>query len=278
MGANPNPTNISAPMWGFWLEVKKAEPKALLGGILALKPGYHSYRSRLPRTDYSVEEVANDRAGSAEFASAIDITLPTALMIKYSKRLEAAMAARDKRLFINGEPILREYIGTHDGKTVRCYMLCGGRAQGVGADAGLDWGRDRSHLWHIHLSVIRKFAGSADAFERLLSVWKGELYSVWARRHGVVVVPKPPAKPAKPVPPAKPGLPSYKNGTRTVREGMTGTDVRFIQRWIGPSRCGKADGKAGKLFTAGVRWYQGDQRLKVDGVVGPNTWARMLRR
>jgi hypothetical protein len=272
--ANPSPTRISAPLWGLWTGFKAYEKSALLGGIYANKPGYHNGRDGVRSTDYSVEEIANDRAGSAHLSSAIDLTLPAAKMVTYSKRLEAAMRARDKRLFIGGAPILREYIGTINNKDVRCYMLTGGRAQGVGADSGLDYGRDKSHLWHVHISIIRKFAGSADAMERVLSILKGEAYNAWAKRHGISTTPVVKPAPPKPSKPAT-GLPSYKNGSRQLKAGMKGTDVRFVQTWIGTKHCGKADGNAGPLFTAGVKWYQDMRGLKADGVVGPKTWAAM---
>lgn len=282
MATNPNTTRISSALWWFWTEVKKSTKSAQYGGTYAPKAGYHNYRSALKSTDYSVEEVANDRKGSSTKSSAIDITLSAADMIKYSKRLDAAMRAKDKRLYIGGNPILREFIGTKDGKTVYCYMLTGGKAQGVGADSGPDSGRDKSHLWHVHISFIRLFCESQDAMERVLSIWNGEAYTAWAKRHNVVATPKPtptkPATPAKPVPPKpapKPGLPSYKNGSRELKAGMKGTDVKFVQQWIGSKRMGSADGIAGAKFTAGVKWYQDMRGLGADGIVGKKTWSAM---
>lgn len=274
MASNPNPTRISAAMWRFWTEFKAFEKGAQYGGTFAPKPGYHSYRSRLSSSDYSVGEVAADRQGSAEKCSAIDITLSAANMVKYSKRLDAAMKAKDKRLYIGGQPILREYIGTIDNKTVRCYMMTGGKAQGVGADSGVDYGRDKSHLWHIHLSFIRKFCELWDAFERVLSVLKGESYTAWAKRHNVVVTPTKP-QPTKPTAPKPTGLPVYKNGSRELRQGMKGTDVKYVQVFIGSARMGKADGVAGPKFTAGVKWYQRMRGLGADGIVGRKTWSNM---
>jgi hypothetical protein len=278
MPSNPNPSRISTALWRFWTEFKAFEKGAQYGGTFAPKPGYHSYRSRLGSGDYSVGQVSNDRQGSTEKSSAIDITLSTANMIKYSKRLDAAMRAKDKRLFIGGAAILREYIGTKNGTTVSCYVLTGGRALGVGADSGSDSGRDKSHLWHIHLSFIRKFCESWDAMERVLSILKGETYSAWAKRHQVPATPRPKPKPTAPAKPAAPkpaGLPSYKNGSRELKAGMQGTDVKYVQTWIGAKRMGAADGKAGPKFSAGVKWYQQMRGLPADGIVGKRTWAAM---
>lgn len=277
MASNPNPTRISAALWWFWTEFDKFESSAKYGGTYAPKAGYHNYRSALKSSDYSVEDVANDRAGSASKCSAIDLTLSASAMVKYSKRLDAAMRAKDKRLYIGGAPIVREFIGTKDNKTVYCYVLTGGRALGVGADSGSDPGRDKSHLWHIHLSFIRKFCESKDAMERVLSILKGETYSAWAKRHGIGVTPaKPAPKPTTPKPAPKPsGLPSYKNGSRELKAGMRGTDVQFVQKWIGSKRMGAADGIAGPKFTSGVKWYQSMRGLKADGIVGKKTWAAM---
>jgi peptidoglycan hydrolase-like protein with peptidoglycan-binding domain len=276
MASNPNPTRTSDALWWFWTEFKKIEPSAQYGGTYAEKPGYHSYRDRLKKTDYSVEDVANDRKGSGTKCSAIDLSMSDAAMRKYSKRLDAAMRARDKRLFIDGKPILREFIGTKDSKSVYCYVLVGGKQLGVGADSGPDSGRDKSHLWHIHLSFIRLFNESRDAMERVLSILKGESEDAWLRRHGVVTdKPKPQPTPAKP--PVKPtgGLPSHARGSREVKEGMRGTDVQWVQKWISSKHIGPADGIAGPRFTAGVKWYQNMRGLRADGIVGPKTWAAM---
>lgn len=179
---NPNPARITSAMWHFWTRFDSLEPTARLGGIYTDKPGYHDYRSGLPVSDYSRRDVAADRDGPADKASAFDLTLSDAAMKKYTTRLDTAARARDPRLYIGGVPIIREFIGTKDNKSVYCYVLTGGKPLGVGADAGVDYGRDTTHLWHIHISVIRRYCASAEAMDRLYSVMSGETLAAWRAR------------------------------------------------------------------------------------------------
>ncbi|MEV0809602.1 peptidoglycan-binding protein [Micromonospora sp. NPDC050200] len=84
----------------------------------------------------------------------------------------------------------------------------------------------------------------------------------------------------KPAPATPTGRPATwasggRPGSRTLRRGSNGTDVAFVQRFVGAKRCGPASGTFDAKTEAGVRWYQGMPRLAVDGVVGPATWAAM---
>ena len=178
---NPNPERISGQLWTLWLGFDVLEPTALLGGIWARKPGYHGAPVDLAGDDYSLWLPA-DKAGPRYAASAFDLTMSAAAMIRYTTRLDVAARARDERLHIDGHPILREFIGTKDGRSVYCYVLVGGRALGVGADAGPDPGRDDTHLWHLHGSVIRKFVNHPQLAARLLSVLSGESLAAWRAR------------------------------------------------------------------------------------------------
>lgn len=179
---NPNPLRISDAMWRLWMGFKRHEPTAKLGGVYANKPGYHNFRSALPKSDYSVRDVPADRLGPADLADGLDITLSPSQMRFYTARLDKAARARDPRLYTTRGPVLREFIGTLNNRDVYCYVLTGGRPLGVQTDAGIDPGRDDTHLWHIHLSIIRQFGSDWAALDGVLSVLIGESPAAWMAR------------------------------------------------------------------------------------------------
>lgn len=83
--------------------------------------------------------------------------------------------------------------------------------------------------------------------------------------------------PAASKPKPKPVSSGHQPGTRVLRLTdplTTGADVGFVQRWLGADD----DGKYGPATRAEVVRYQHDQGLAADGVVGENTWSRMLGR
>jgi hypothetical protein len=86
----------------------------------------------------------------------------------------------------------------------------------------------------------------------------------------------PPVKPPVPKPPVP--KPVNAPGTRVLKNAspdMRGADVVFVQQFIGPAKCGPADGASGAKTAQGVRWYQGMRGIHVDGMVGPETWKQM---
>lgn len=71
----------------------------------------------------------------------------------------------------------------------------------------------------------------------------------------------------------------YRNirpGARWLRKRDAGSDVRYVQSFIGSDKCGPVDGLYGPKTVSGVRWYQKMRGLVVDGVVGPQTWSHIL--
>lgn len=59
----------------------------------------------------------------------------------------------------------------------------------------------------------------------------------------------------------------------TMRRGARGEDVEFLQGILGL----RIDGMFGPRTEAAVRVFQDENRLAVDGVVGPATWTELLR-
>ena len=64
-----------------------------------------------------------------------------------------------------------------------------------------------------------------------------------------------------------------------LRRGSRNEAVRVVQRKLGDIGidAGIPDGIFGKLTTRAVKRYQRANNLKVDGIVGPATWARLMR-
>jgi peptidoglycan hydrolase-like protein with peptidoglycan-binding domain len=155
----------------LWPGMKALEPKSQLGGILARKPGYHNSRDHLPSDDYSVAQFAVDREGPASEGSAIDWTFPSAQagnyadISKYSKRLYAARNEGDERT-----KYIREFFGQIDSdSSVEGWDFSKNRASSS----------DSSHLWHIHISIHRKYINDAYAMKAILSILKGESLETW---------------------------------------------------------------------------------------------------
>ncbi|MEV0648466.1 hypothetical protein AB0I28_24700 [Phytomonospora sp. NPDC050363] len=169
--ANPDPSRITAAMWRLWSEFDAHAPATRLGGIFTAKPGYHNTRNGNASGDYS-RAFAADRRGPGDKSAAIDLTFPDAqggdfeTIKRYTTRLDAAARAKDPRLYRDGgTPVLREFIGTKDGRQTYAYDLQTRRA---------DNDRDDTHMWHIHLSVTRAYVEQWDALVGVLSVLTGD--------------------------------------------------------------------------------------------------------
>jgi hypothetical protein len=272
--ANPNKGRISDATWWLWLRLHELEPKTQLGGIVAEKPGFHAWGQYLKdkgrdhgqgksTTDYSIRDAINRKGVWLSKSSALDWTFPDAQAGKYgtidkytSRLLKSALDSKDPRL----DMALFEFYGQADSdKAVEGYNEY--REEYASSDS--------SHLWHIHLSLLRSECDDFWAMWALLTVLMGWSVAQW--RASLPAAPKPPVKPK---PPAPAGLPVHALGSRTLKEGMSGTDVRTYQAFIGQI---KADGVFGPATTARTRDYQRMRGYKVDGVAGPQTLGPIVK-
>lgn len=151
-------TQESPMIRALWDEIHKREPKAEFGGSVPdlsteLGHSYHRSFDDSPHDDgYSVhyygDRSARELAGVEQYASALDVTLSTDLMIRYTGRLHHFAVSRPRVFYTAG---LREFAGTLDGRVVFAW------------DATVNhrtYGWDDSHLWHIHISINRRFVNS----------------------------------------------------------------------------------------------------------------------
>lgn len=71
---------------------------------------------------------------------------------------------------------------------------------------------------------------------------------------------------------------SVQTNQRTLRLGSTGEDVKFVQAVLNVHGFGPLveDGIFGSSTEDAVKRYQSDRGLSADGIVGSNTWLRII--
>jgi len=262
----PKPDNplILGSIWWFWRMVRTLTPDLELGGIYADKSGFHNSgkrnKARWPG-NYSIRDKVNQFGPGWDAASAIDLTFPSAqsgnyrTIVTFFKRLwNSAHDPKDPRLDMS----VFEFYGQLDNdRSVEGYNEY--REEGATSDP--------SHLWHIHISFIRSKVGDYWAMWALYTVLAGWSVDKWRASLPAAAAPAPTKPPA--------GLPSFPLGKRVLElttPHMRGTDVKYVQAFIGKSA---ADGEFGPDTRDAVIWYQRMRGLKADGVVGPKTWASL---
>jgi hypothetical protein len=140
--------------------------RGVLSGIIgdsAHTYGYHRCRFCVGGGDYSTQ-LSEDRQGDGYAVSGIDMSFSDSLMRLYTSRLKTAADQNDPRI-----KNMREFYGTLDSNTVY------GRTHAGSGDSS--WERssaDSSHLWHIHISVLRKFANDKPTMQGILDVMLGK--------------------------------------------------------------------------------------------------------
>ena len=179
---NPNPSRMTDALWWLVCMREALEPASQNGGTLAIKPGYHSYGSRLPdhgegdaRTDHSIRR-APDRRGPywRDFTSAHDWTFPDAqrgdyrTINKYTKRLINSMRdPEDSR----PDHVYAYTLGQIDGDlVVEGYNEYRDEAEGSS---------DGTHTWHRHDSFRRDIIGNWWMMWRALTIDMGWTYREW---------------------------------------------------------------------------------------------------
>lgn len=140
----------------------------VFAGIYANKSGYHNTRNNHLKNrpnDYSIQ-LDIDRQGPGDQGAAIDMTFKSAQrgdyrnIAKYSQRLYQAGAAKDPRTYP-----MREFYGNTDGDT---------EVEGWSYYRGRPGSSDSSHLWHIHISIHRKYINDEAAMRSILEIFTGE--------------------------------------------------------------------------------------------------------
>lgn len=258
----------------FWNELNQLEPSSELGGICADKRGYHNTIERLIargwNRDYSYRLTA-DRQGSRKVCSALDWTFPEAHSGNYKRisiytaRLIRAGRNRDPRAFG-----LREAYGNADNDTV---------VEGWDFVYDTPASSDKSHLWHIHLSFLRKYATDPKALDGVLSILKGESLASWLVRWGL----KSATKPKPPVPAI------FLSDTQTKAVIMSlavlapnGNNPAHMVRRFQSLANGiygaklDVDGDYGAKSVAFAKKQQTQWKLPVTGVWGPKEWSLMI--
>lgn len=240
---------------GIFTTVHQALPQAVNSGVIGNGShtyGYHRSRNRLLALlrflDYSIK-AALDKLGDGNAVPALDIGGPQSVLQMLCRRLVDASDARDPRIV--GK--LREFGGSLDGKRVT--------ARRVGDNVAISF--DSSHLWHLHLSVHRKYANDVEVCQGIAEVLTGVPLHPWTWD-------------GKSCPPAwvftegssHPAIQLL--GERLVAWGFTkrndGDGYQPGPEWSSYDQANVQD------FQLAQGWKGGD----ADGIPGPITWQLLL--
>jgi peptidoglycan hydrolase-like protein with peptidoglycan-binding domain len=245
-------------MWWLVEQILALDPADMvLGGVYALKSGYHSSRADNRRkwpNDYSIRH-AEDLAGPDDKTAAFDITFRSAQrsdfrnIAKYSSRLMASSKnPNDPRL--DG---WREWFGNTDLDL---------QVEGYDNRGLYEKSSDSSHRWHIHQSCDRCNVNNISVMRANLSVWKGETVAQW-RGTSTTDTPAPA--------PTYPRYPGYVIGYNPSKY-----DANLVT-WQGRMKergwTLSADGYFGQQTLGVVKGFQRDKGLQVDGLIGERTWT-----
>jgi hypothetical protein len=107
------------------------------------------------------------------------------------------------------------------------------------------------HTKHLHVSLMQTKKAHDD-----ISPW-----GIYKSQ-----VPKPPVTPPKP-------SAGRKLGSRTLKRGNTGADIKVLQRFLGI----EDDGVYGPITEARVKWYQGERHMKKTGIADKATVGPIVK-
>lgn len=240
--------------------------------------GYHRAANEVSSSDYSRQLPGDKDSIDWDAADAIDMSMTTSKMILVTNRFYASW--KDKNdLRLN---YFREIIGTLDGRNV-IYMDTQSGKQGTS---------DSSHLWHLHSAGLRAYVSNVHAWNSWISIAAGESWAQYCQLHpddpmtrGAVVAPAPPPRPVPPpfLLPAGHvyGLitgPWWQHGGYYASERPAILRIQNRLQFLGvaPTYSGWADGKYERPTFNAVWEFQKRRGLKVDGLVGPQTWAALF--
>lgn len=245
------------PMRDFADKWDRAYPSAVFSGIVAWTGGYHASIEDSVPGSYSVvrvDDAAPPGNWRRDLSAAVDMSMNATDMVKCYWRIH--------RVWSNPNDPRRKYFNAFNGwdgsgDAVRMDFVTG----------RIGWASP-DHKWHTHGEWRRRYVTDPNSYaaaESMLLTDEGidEFLARIGKDSGLIV-------PSGRAP-----------GTRTLRltnPMMYGDDVAYVQRFIGPRRCGKADGWYGNNTRSGVMWYQRMRGILVDGIVGPQTWSHILGR
>ena len=164
MGYSPQAIHNIYPL------VEKYEKSAKRSGIYAFKRDYHSSRNDNKRNwpdSYSIICPA-DRDGDADASGAIDIKLadgPNSAMTRVTLRLFDACRKGDPRM-----DCVREVIGTLNGHTVAVYNRVATGNGSRSRTGNIGAASDSSHLWHVHISFLRRYVNDVELMKGVAEV------------------------------------------------------------------------------------------------------------
>jgi hypothetical protein len=216
--------------------------------------GYHCSREDQPRKDnYSVVR-PDDKGGPSNAAAAIDMTMNSADMRLCTSRLAVA--------YNNTKDVRRKYInafnGCTDGKNATRYDVYARKKKSASKD----------HVWHVHMSIRRKYTQSATAMTAIFSLLRGESLSSYLKSVGGGQAATLPSTPGKP---SFPGELS-----RNDRQASPNSNVKKMQEQLKKKgQTVTADGFFGAGTEKAVKAFQKSKGLTQDGKVGPKTWTAL---